>query len=87
MDWMSPMARLTRKTIRKYIGKMVRVDPGHTKQHGSRCGNGSKQHKIPARLLRVRKDRALVHPLRHGRTEWVPLSACHSWIGGNHPLT
>jgi hypothetical protein len=77
--------RLTPKTVKKHLGKMIRVDPGHD-YHGSRSGNNKKQHKIPARLLRAHKGKALVRPRRHDKDEWVPLSACHTWVSGNHEL-
>lgn len=77
--------RLTRKNARAWVGKMIRVDPGNCASHGTRGNNGGKQHKVPAKLKRVKGKLALVRPIRHLQDDWVPLSACHTWISGNHP--
>ena len=71
--------RLSPETVGAHVGKMVRLSSGHGK-------SGSAQHKMAARLLKVRAKRALVQIKYHHHPEWVPIKALYSWLSGNHPL-
>ena len=45
----------------------------------SRKRQGHLQRPMPAQLITVRGDKALIKPRRHGRSEWVPLSSIKPW--------